>query len=86
MRRGGEEAVDGLPLRAELVIVEALGLEVGDVGQAAELVARLRQIGPAVAGVERQIVAGLRDQAEARRPELVPPAEIPPPAGRKIVT
>src|SRR5207237_8403648 len=61
----------------DLVIVEALGLQTfGDVGEAAELVAGLRQIGAAVAAVDREIIARLEDQAEARRPQVVAAAEL----------
>jgi hypothetical protein len=74
---GGEvEAGGDIPFGADFVIVEAFGFEIGEAGiEREELVARLRQVGAAVAGIERGVADRLEDQPEARRPEIVGAAE-----------
>ena len=73
---GREQAGNRLPLGADLVIVEALRLQAlrGHV-ERAELVAGARQVGAAVAGIERQSVDRLHDQPEPGREQIVGSAE-----------
>ena len=75
-RRGEREPVEHVPLGADLVVLELLGLErLGRRRERRELVARARQRRDAVAGVQRDGLDRLVQQPRPRRDQVVGPAQ-----------